>query len=339
MQCVVLGVKPVESERSEGELLEKLSMLIQEINGSTITWISSSTAHDEGKPSQLISCLTEASVDDVTAAVSGVISSDCCELWGSAPAILPLRPSCGYDPHIFYDNATTFEEWAGDTMKQWGMFVQNDLLSGNEVLQLRQTVLDEITHAESLLKMHRPDISIGKDFISFREIASRGNYRFDLLIAPISTASQFVYDVINPRIHQVLKRIIGVIGVEIDCDISVVFSKPGAQNQGWHADGDHQKGACDAGLAVDGWKTVLSDPYALCLAGFGAFAEIAEATWDGKCKAGSAIWYDYRLMHRGLRNQSSILRPVLQLLFKRKWYEEKRNYGTESIAHPKQTET
>ncbi|KAL7510351.1 hypothetical protein ACHAXN_011998 [Cyclotella atomus] len=365
MQCVVLGVKPVESERSEGELLEKLSMQIQEINGSTITWISSSTAHDEGKPSQLISCLTEASVDDVTAAVSGVISSDCCELWGSAPAILPLRPSCGYDPHIFYDNATTFEEWAGDTMKQWGMFVQNDLLSGNEVLQLRQTVLDEITHAESLLKMHRPDISIGKDFISFREIASRGNYRFDLLIAPISTASQFVYDVINPRIHQVLKRIIGVIGVEIDCDISVVYSKPGAQNQGWHADGDHQKGACDAGLAVDGWKTVLSDPYALCLfiplidlndetgftqfwpashrnkglAGFGAFAEIAEATWDGKCKAGSAIWYDYRLMHRGVRNQSSILRPVLQLLFKRKWYEEKRNYGTESIAHPKQTET
>jgi hypothetical protein len=170
MQCVVLGVKPVESERSEGELLEKLSMQIQEINGSTITWISSSTAHDEGKPSQLISCLTEASVDDVTAAVSG-----------------------------------------------------------DEVLQLRQTVLDEITHAESLLKMHRPDISIGKDFISFREIASRGNYRFDLLIAPISTASQFVYDVINPRIHQVLKRIIGVIGVEIDCDISVVYSKPGAQ--------------------------------------------------------------------------------------------------------------
>jgi ectoine hydroxylase-related dioxygenase (phytanoyl-CoA dioxygenase family) len=286
-------------------------------------------------------------------------SEDSCELWGSAPAILPLRPSCGYNPYIFYDNATaTFEEWAGDTMKEWGMFVQIDLLSGSEVTQLRQAVIDEIAKAESLLRMHRPEINIGKDIISFKEIASRGNYRFDLLIAPTSTVNQFVHDVIYPRIHQVLERIIGAIEVEIDCDISVVYSKPGAPNQGWHADGDHPKGATDAGWDVDGWKTALSDPYALCLfiplidlnddtgytqfwpashrnkglAGFGPFAEIAQATWDGICKAGSSIWYDYRLMHRGLRNQSSLLRPVLQLLFKRKWYEEKRNYGTESIV-------
>ena len=138
----------------------------------------------------------------------------------------------------------------------------------------------------------------------------------------------------------------------------MVYSKPGAHNQGWHADGDHQKGAKDAGWDVDGWKTRLAEPYALCLfiplidlndrtgytqfwpashrykelMGFGPVAEIAESSWNGKCSAGDAIWYDYRLMHRGMGNTSTALRPVVQVLFKKSWYTETRNYGTSGIA-------
>ena len=137
----------------------------------------------------------------------------------------------------------------------------------------------------------------------------------------------------------------------------MVYSKPGAPNQGWHADGDHQKGASDAGWDADGWKAHLAETYALCLfiplidldgetgytqfwpashrnkglAGFGPVAEITAATWDGKCRAGDAIWYDYRLMHRGMGNTSDAIRPVVQILFKKAWYSERRNYGEESL--------
>ena len=52
---------------------------------------------------------------------------------------------------------------------------------------------------------------------------------------------------------------------EIDFDLSVVYSKSGAPDQGWHADGDHQKGAEDIKWVVDGWKTHLTPAYALCV--------------------------------------------------------------------------
>ena len=61
-------------------------------------------------------------------------------------------------------------------------------------------------------------------------------------------------------------------------------------------------------------------------------AELIETTFDGKCNAGDAVFYDYRLFHRGMPNNSDIIRPVLQVIFKKKWYVEKANYGEETIA-------
>lgn len=355
MQCIVIGISPISSQREEGVLKNKLTEQLTGVDGSLITWVSNSVAVEEGIHTQLFSCITDANVDEVVTAVKDTLPREyTCELWGSAPAILPLRPPEGYNHHLFCGDTMLFDHWACVTMKEWGMFVQNGILLSDELVLLRQTVLNEIDKTERLLKMHHPDISIGQDIISFKEIASRGNERFDLLLPPSSTACQFVSDVIKPRISHVLDNILGN---DIDCDVSVVYSRPRATNQGWHADGDHQRGANDAGMEVDGWRTSLSEPYALCifiplidldditgftqfwpashrnkgLAGFGPFAEIAEATFDGKCKAGSAIWYDYRLMHRGIENTSTILRPVLQLLFRRTWYIEKRNYGNISM--------
>ena len=120
----------------------------------------------------------------------------------------------------------------------------------------------------------------------------------------------------------------------------------------------HQKGANDAGWDDDGWKMRLSHSYAFCLfiplidlddetgftqfwpgshrsrnlVGFGKVAEVTRATLDGKGPAGCGIWYDYRLLHRGMPNESNVLRPVLQVIFKKKWYVERSNYGSEPIA-------
>lgn len=68
--------------------------------------------------------------------------------------------------------------------------------------------------------------------------------------------------------------------------------------------------------------------YSRDFAGFGKVAELTETTFDGKYNTGDAVFYDYRLFHRGMPNNLDIIRPVLQV----KWYVEKENYGEEKIA-------
>ncbi len=354
-----------------------MSKRLTKVDGFTVDWIASSkTQDDEGEPVGLICAATDAPVEDVVAATSSAVSGDLgdrhtCELWASAPAILPLRPLEGYDKYIVTrDNQryhrsslaatidTSLDEWAASTMKEWGVFVQTSLIEAREVDELRTCIDGEIANIENLISLHRTDLTIGEDVISFQEIASRGNERFDLLLPPTSKARDFVEHVLLERISPLIERLLnGRVGETIDFDISVVYSKPGAQNQGWHADGDHQRGAKDSGWEADGWKVHLAEPYALCLfiplidldgttgytqfwpgshrnrglAGFGPVAEITGAIWDGSSRAGDCIWYDYRLMHRGMGNISNAVRPVVQVLFKKTWYTEKRNYGTESL--------
>lgn len=375
MHCILIGVtgRPNPDNNSAWNTINQFITAVDANDDEnerqhSVSWISCSTTHDEeGRPVTLLCGSTDANVDDVVDAIAHVLSRELgdrysCELWASAPSILPLRPIEGYEPYILsaVSSISHNEEWAASTMKEWGIFIQTALITAHEVLELKHCIDDEISTVEKLIQQHRPDIIIGQDVISFQEIASRGNERFDLLLSPTSNARQFVEDVLIHRISPILERILdGRINETINFDISVVYSKPNANNQGWHADGDHQKGTNDAGWdAANGWKHRLAEPYAICLfiplidlddttgytqfwpashqyrglAGFGPVAEIAEATYDGKCSAGDAIWYDYRLMHRGMRNVSqNVVRPVLQVLFKKTWYVEKRNYGTDSL--------
>jgi ectoine hydroxylase-related dioxygenase (phytanoyl-CoA dioxygenase family) len=216
-----------------------------------------------------------------------------------------------------------------------------------------------IVEVEDSIRKYRPEVRIGQDEMLYAEIASRNLERFDLKLTDPEILT-FVTEHILEReqVKEFLEQMLGS-PTEIDFDVSVVYSRPGACAQNWHADGAHQKGTLDAGWSDDGWQTSLASPYAICLfvplidlnrevgftqlwpgshcysdlVGFGKVAELTQATFDGICQAGDGIWYDYRLLHRGMPNQSSsITRPLLQVVFKKKWYVEKANYGTESIA-------
>uniref|UniRef100_A0A7S1Y5H0 Phytanoyl-CoA dioxygenase n=1 Tax=Grammatophora oceanica TaxID=210454 RepID=A0A7S1Y5H0_9STRA len=237
------------------------------------------------------------------------------------------------------------------------MLLQTRILDADQITELRTKVEFAISNVEALLSSRRPEIAYGKDNFHFREIASRGGERFDLRLLD-ADAKDFVRQHVfgNPRVTSFLSNALGSPN-EIDFDTSVVYSRPGARTQGWHADGDHQRGATDAGWETDGWNARLANAYALCvfiplidldddvgftqfwpashrnrdLMGFGKVAELAQATYDGKCSAGDGIWYDYRLFHRGMPNSSTVVRPVLQVIFKKKWYVEKANYGVEPI--------
>eukprot|EP00536_Pseudo-nitzschia_multiseries_P017244 jgi/Psemu1/224228/e_gw1.1450.1.1 len=235
-------------------------------------------------------------------------------------------------------------------------------------LLLLSLVDDHIRSAEAAIARNHPNIAIGTDSFRFREIASRSEHRFDLLVprdTELYRATESSQSWSRSRSHS--------IDYDWEMDLSIVYSKPGANHQGWHADGGHAEGAPDDGwgatTATDSSTSAstpaspLAAPYAVCLfvplvdldhtvgftqfwpgshrhralVGFGPFAEVSGATFDGIVRAGDALWYDYRLLHRGMPNTSKNTpdpppyRPVLQLLCRRTWYKEKNNYGLESI--------
>ena len=136
-----------------------------------------------------------------------------------------------------------------------------------------------------------------------------------------------------------------------------MYSKPGARDQDWHCDGRHLAGESRADFTGAG----VSAPYAVCvfvplcdlnqevgftqfwggshvtdgLIGFGAAAEVLRGRVDGVVDAGGFVAYDYRTMHRGMRNASDgTTRPVLQFLYARSNYRETKNYGASSIFRP-----
>lgn len=252
------------------------------------------------------------------------------------------------------------QEKAYTNLRKWGIFIQKKILNLEEVKILRSIVDEAIQEVELSLAMHRPDIHVGRDTIIFKEIASRNLERFDLRLTS-DAALNFVKDHVlqSDIVQDFLTRCLDGDSSEIDFDVSVVYSKPGAITQGWHADGAHLNTVHDAGWDEDGWKTRLADAYAICLfiplidlnyevgytqfwpgshrsrdlVGFGPVAELTCSTFDAIGSAGDGIWYDYRLLHRGMPNNSSnTIRPVVQILFKKKWYVERANYGMQSVA-------
>lgn len=365
MICILIGVVP-PSEKS----LEIVKDTISTVDGIPVEWRDHSIANDEGTPTLIIEALTEASptevIEEVQAKMKQEIRDDenqktkvSCEIWATAPAPLPLQPLNGYEDVLKYrNNVSSWIDWADGTMQKWGIIVQEKILSSNQLEQLSSIVYDAITQTEKTFKEHRPDIQIGKDSFCFKEIASRNLERFDLRLTDdetINLVDKYIFQ--HEDVSLLLQRSLGPLS-DIDYDISVVYSRPGACTQGWHADGSHQTGANDAGWTEDGWKTQLEDPYAICMflplidlnddvgftqfwpgshrskdfLGFGQVANIIESTFDGKCNAGDGVWYDYRVLHRGMPNKSNMIRPVLQVIFKKKWYIEKANYGKENVV-------
>ena len=263
-------------------------------------------------------------------------------------------------------------------MRRYGIVVRPNVLDQVQVSELRGIVDRAIDETETALREHRPDIHIGQDCFSFREMCSRNQQRFDLRLdvsvndnneedpTEMPVAVKFVHSHIlsNPQVRSFLTEVLvhqhtsndedceeRDLEQVIDFDVGVVYSRPGATTQGWHADGRHIVQASNENADAN-------KPYAVCLfvplidldetvgytqfwpgshrskelVGFGKIAELTRATYNAIGKAGSGIWYDYRLLHQGMPNKSnSVLRPVVQVIFKHKWYVERANYGKDSV--------
>eukprot|EP00298_Acanthocystis_sp_HF-20_P004363 c14697_g1_i1.p1 GENE.c14697_g1_i1~~c14697_g1_i1.p1 ORF type:complete len:366 (+),score=153.40 c14697_g1_i1:91-1188(+) len=266
----------------------------------------------------------------------------------TAPSYVPLKDSffdslCVSFPHSKIDEV--YDHFTETGILCVTSTIQNELLN-----KLILSANKRIEQADSNLKEKFPNTKVGVDEICLLELGSRGGQRFDLLFDENDPSSQCVRDLIStgswvPLISRIL-------GPNFKCQVSVIYSRPGAPDQSWHSDGDHL--GRDADISGHGEDS----PYAVCvfvplidlsdelgftqfwvgshksagLIGFGAAAEMLNGTINGIVKAGQAVIYDYRLMHRGMANKSTNTeRALLQFVYHTPSYREVKNYGTQSL--------
>ena len=288
LRCAVIGILPPSAE-----LYHHIAATISSIDDSSppIQWRGEySTVNDEENHNKLTLLMSaiyteqtvtpEAIVEAVqielrtrtnkcfsSTAAAAEDNNDCssAELWAVSPAPFPLRPLQGYDSLIHIAP----EHWQNDApsvLREYGIVTQPNILDQSEIADLKQLVDEAIADVEDKLKKHRPEIEVGEDTFIFREIASRNLQRFDLRLDTVPRAHEMVERCImrHDTIRKFLANTLGPLD-DMDYDISVLYSRPGAVDQKWHSDGAHQDDAADAGFDEDGWKTKLSDPYAVCL--------------------------------------------------------------------------
>ena len=267
------------------------------------------------------------------------------EILLTAPGYVPLLKRKQTLKDLVWDNLETFHEM--------GLAICPSTV---DVSSIYEQVMDFIEEVQTLFATHYPEINYEQDPFVFKEIGSRGGLRYDALLNlddndddRWSCVRQMATQT-GPWLHQ-MDTIFGKDQWKV-AGVSVVYSRPGAQHQGWHSDGQH--------LGEEAYHdgTGHADPYAACvflplidlnvevgftqfflkshksnLAGFGDTSHLfLEADFDGTLNAGQPIIYDYRLMHRGMpNNSSSTVRPLLQFLYSKHFYEEKNNYGIKSI--------
>ena len=341
-----------------------------------------------------LSCLAHGDEAQVAYRIEGLAAEfvEEADVLVSAPCHIPLLRVTAADlafdartgealaPGRFGSGSEARVATAADLIRAAGLAVAAEALDARAVERALLAVNRRIAKAERALRETRPSVNVGADVFAFREMGSRGGERFDLLFPkgrdPADRTDDadredededaaFVRELAMtaPWTRTLVEPLLGSNdagsggGASWRCDVSVVYSRPGAANQDWHCDGRHLAGAARADFDGDG----LAPPYAICvfcplvdlnadvgftqfwagshrgaeLIGFGGAAEVLRGTVDGIVQAGGAVAYDYRTMHRGMANVSAgTTRPVLQFLYAESNYRETKNYGAESLFEP-----
>jgi len=255
-------------------------------------------------------------------------------------------------------------------------FLKNGYLSATEdrnrvsrtlVDAFRTKTNERIEEILNAMNENHSYVSVGTDVFAYKEIGSRGKYRFDALFDKEKEEEDelFIFAKSQAPWVELVNEILRNDNVEyndIDINISIIWTEPGCLDQEWHCDGAHRG---DQETYDEQTGTLLkthASPYAVCvfmtlldldekvgytefwptshknagLIGFGPAAHVLGGVQSSKtAKSGGWVMYDYRLMHRGIGNKSKYTRrPILQFLYAVDGYKERKNYGTESVFCP-----
>jgi len=297
------------------------------------------------------------------------------EVWVEGQGSIPLAPPYGWRQETFRCPDSSDIDHIQQTLKTYGVafitsghvgvvppdddkngiypFEENGLVS---VCQRIHTMLSEhVTMLEDTVRQHHPHIVLGESAFGFQEYTHRGIQRFEVLFDPNSSFYQLACDTFESLWMDFVCRYLNSPRNNLRLNISCVYSRPGATDQDWHTDGDHQQHPC---MGIQEQEDDTNTPYALCIfvplirltreTGFTRFwpkshhypnllglaraADALQATVDGvNLHPGDFIIYDYTTWHKGVGNTSDLERPVLQFLYSADWYIERKNYGTKSV--------
>eukprot|EP00056_Hartaetosiga_gracilis_P001274 m.43903 g.43903 ORF g.43903 m.43903 type:complete len:375 (-) comp10571_c0_seq1:121-1245(-) len=264
------------------------------------------------------------------------------ELYVTTPSRFPMKPPA--QDAISVD--ITDMETTIPMLHKHGIVIAKNAIPLVQITRCLEEANEHISVADENLLAK--GVKIGKEDFRFKEMSSRENHRFDLLVPK----ERFVGINTLAKEGAWVPLMKSMLGDDVTCDVSLVYSRPGAREQTWHADGPH------LGKTADWTGEGEDKPFAVCvfmplitlnktvgftqfwpgshkydeLIGFGAVCPLLECELDAIVDVGNAVVYDYRLIHRGMPNMSSgTERPLIQFLYHVPQYVENRNYGKESL--------
>ena len=182
----------------------------------------------------------------------------------------------------------------------------------------------------------------------FKEIVMRSPGRFEMPYGCLRQPFNDEAIVNNESLLRVVKALFS--GEEhYICNVSIVYATPGSTDQAWHADGGHinlqahEKCHCfnvfvplvDVNRSLG--PTELRPGSHYLTRNLAPMMLAAKAR--GKLRspvmpilrAGSALLFDYRVLHRGRANTSEVDRPILVMTFARRTFKDRLNFPSKSI--------
>jgi len=343
-----MPITAIEFETTDADNLDQIELTVRNFraNAKDFKWLTSKrgVSVPGGLPCLKILCGWETMEGNLFSNIIGPLSQSLTdvnvEVLVMGCELLP--PLVEYDLNVNINDV----EHTHMVLQNAGMAIsQTPVIDSNVLEKCREAVDGRITKFESAMAEKHPEIDLGKDAFKFKEVASRSIERFDLCFE--LEEGGIIADLAESGPWMALVK--DMLGNSIHWAASVVYSKPGATDQDWHADGPH------IGKIANRDGTQKADnAYSLCIflptidlsieTGFTQFwpgthhydvlglggcasKECLDTAVDGIVEAGRAVMYDYRTVHRGIGNSSDLVRPVLQFLYFKDCYEETYNYG------------
>lgn len=125
---------------------------------------------------------------------------------------------------------------AMDLLREHGLALLANSLQEETLVGLRSLARRWIDRTDVALASRGLDG--GTHVFALREVASRGIHRYDLLLPPSEPQLQALLTSGAAPWYSVVEAVLGPRS-EWEVEVSVVYSRPGAPEQGWHADGPH----------------------------------------------------------------------------------------------------
>lgn len=206
---------------------------------------------------------------------------------------------------------------AVDALSQEGFCVLDGVLPTDLVAELRQEFFER--YGREMVKRSAADV------------LTVGDRRFMFTVelsGPFGSPTVYA----NPYLLSVIRRTLGA-----DCvldSFGVVASLPGAEQQHMHRDGSPLFPGPLAGMLPVYAITVvlplveMNDNHGTTAleAGTHRYKEAGVEPQTPIVPEGSAVLWDYRLVHGGTPNRSIITRPIIYLTYARKWWRDADNF-------------